>query len=108
MDAHAHAPDEHAHPNPGLYTKIAVTLVILTALEVAVYYVESIRAYLIPILIVLMMVKFALVAMYYMHLKQDARLFIGLFVFPILIAVGIILALVALFGVGHPTLPGGP
>ena len=108
MDAHAHAPEEHAHPAPGLYAKIAVTLVILTALEVAVYYVESIRAYLIPILIVLMIVKFALVAMYYMHLKQDAKLFTGLFVFPILIAVGIIMALVALFKVGHPTLPGGP
>ena len=51
MDAHAHAPGEQAHPTPGLYTKIAVTLVILTALEVAVYYVESIQAYLIPILV---------------------------------------------------------
>lgn len=110
MDAHAPAHSstgEHAHPAPGLYAKIAVTLVILTALEVAVYYVESIRAYLIPILIVLMIVKFALVAMYYMHLKQDAKLFVGLFVFPILIAVGIILALIALFRVGHPTIPGG-
>jgi caa(3)-type oxidase subunit IV len=109
MDAHASAHSstgEHAHPAPGLYAKIAVTLVILTALEVAVYYVESVRAYLIPILIVLMIIKFALVAMYYMHLKQDAKLFVGLFVFPILIAVGIILALIALFGVGHPTLPG--
>lgn len=107
MDAHAHAPGEQAHPTPGLYAKIAVTLVILTALEVAVYYVESIRAYLVPILMVMMIIKFALVAMYYMHLKQDAKLFTGLFVFPILIAVGIILALVALFGVAHPTLPGG-
>jgi caa(3)-type oxidase subunit IV len=106
MDAHAHAPEEHAHPTPGLYTKIAVTLVILTALEVAVYYVESIRAYLVPILIVLMIVKFALVAMYYMHLKQDARLFTGLFVFPILLAIGIIFALIALFSVGHPAMPG--
>lgn len=106
MDAPAHAPNEASHPTPGLYTKIAVTLVILTALEVAVYYVESIRAYLIPILIVLMIVKFALVGMYYMHLKQDAKLFTGLFVFPILLAVGLILALIALFGVAHPTLPG--
>jgi cytochrome c oxidase subunit 4 len=104
MDAHASG--AHAHPTPGLYTKIAVTLVILTALEVAVYYVESIRAYLVPILIILMIVKFALVAMYYMHLKQDAKFFTGLLVLPILIAIGIILALIALFGVAHPTLPG--
>ena len=26
--------------------------------------------------------KFALVAMFYMHLKQDSRLFTGVFVFP--------------------------
>jgi cytochrome c oxidase subunit 4 len=115
MDAHAHAhphahhaPGEEDHPRAGTYTRIAVTLVILTALEVAVYYVESIRAYLVPILIVLMIIKFALVAMYYMHLKQDSRLFSGLFVFPIIIAVIIIIALIALFKVPHPTLPAGP
>jgi caa(3)-type oxidase subunit IV len=103
-DAHAH-PGEHAHPTAATYTKIAVTLVILTALEVAVYYVESIRAYLVPILIILMIVKFALVAMYYMHLKQDSKLFSGLFVFPIILAVGIILALIILFSVKHPQMP---
>lgn len=100
MDAHAH-PAEHSHPTPATYTKVAVTLVILTALEVAVYYVESVRHYLVPILLVLMAVKFALVAGYYMHLKQDSRLFSGLFVFPIIIAATIILALIALFSVAH-------
>ena len=104
MDVHA-TTGEHDHPTAATYTKIAVTLVILTALEVAVYYVESIRAYLVPILIVLMIVKFALVAMYYMHLKQDSKLFSGLFVFPILIAIVVIIALIALFSVKHPTLP---
>jgi cytochrome c oxidase subunit 4 len=100
MEAHAH-PQEHAHPTPGTYTKVAVTLVILTALEVAVYYVESVGRYLVPILLVLMAVKFALVAGYYMHLKQDSKLFSGLFVFPIIIAATIILALIALFSVAH-------
>jgi len=103
-EAHAH-PEEHAHPTPGTYAKIAVTLVILTALEVAVYYVESIRTYLVPILIVLMAVKFALVAMFYMHLKQDSKLFSGLFVFPIIIAVVIIGALILLFSIKHPQMP---
>ena len=40
--------------------------------------------------------KFALVAMYYMHLKQDSRLFTGVFVFPLIIAVVIIVALILL------------
>lgn len=100
MEAHAD-PQEHSHPTAATYTRIAVTLVILTAFEVAVYYVESIRAYLVPILLVLMVIKFALVAMYYMHLKQDAKLFSGLFIFPIIIAVVIILALIALFSVNE-------
>ena len=41
-------------------------------------------------------VKFALVAMFYMHLKQDSRLFSGVFVFPLIIATVIILALIVL------------
>lgn len=108
----SHSPNVHApehggqpHPTAATYAKIAVTLVILTALEVAVYYVESIRAYLVPILVILMIVKFALVAMFYMHLKQDSKLFSGLFVFPIIIAVSIIIALLLLFGVTHPQMP---
>ena len=103
MEAHAQT-HEHAHPTAATYSKIALTLVILTAFEVAVYYVESVRAWLVPILLVLMTIKFALVAMYYMHLKPDSRLFTGLFVFPILIAVVIILALIALFSV-HTLMP---
>ena len=98
---------EHDHPTAATYAKIAVTLVILTALEVAVYYVESIRHYLVPILLILMAIKFALVAMFYMHLKQDSKLFSGLFVFPIIIAVVVILALIALFSVVHPSLTAG-
>jgi heme/copper-type cytochrome/quinol oxidase subunit 4 len=36
------------------------------------------------------------VAMFYMHLKQDHRLFTGVFVFPLIIATVIILALIVL------------
>jgi len=104
VEAQAH-PEEHEHPSAGTYAKIAVTLVILTALEVAVYYVNSVRAYLVPMLIVLMIIKFALVAMYYMHLKQDSKLFSGLFIFPIMIAVVIIVALFLLFSLKHPQMP---
>ena len=41
-------------------------------------------------------IKFALVAMYYMHLKNDSKLFSGVFVFPLIIAAVVILALIAL------------
>lgn len=41
--------------------------------------------------------KFVLVAMFYMHLKQDPRLLANLFVMPLLIAAVIIAALIILF-----------
>ena len=34
--------------------------------------------------------------MYYMHLKKDSKLFSGVFVFPLIIAAVVILALIAL------------
>ena len=37
MDAHTAAPDEHAHPTPGVYAKVGFILFVLTALEVALY-----------------------------------------------------------------------
>jgi len=37
------------------------------------------------------------VAMFYMHLKQDSKIFSGLFVFPLIIATVIIGALLLLF-----------
>jgi heme/copper-type cytochrome/quinol oxidase subunit 4 len=36
------------------------------------------------------------VAMFYMHLKQDHKLFSGVFVFPLIIAAFIIVALIVL------------
>jgi cytochrome c oxidase subunit 4 len=114
MTAHA-ATAEHAHPTPGVYLRIALILFVLTALEVSGFEVArrgapaalaSIVAPIITeILIVLSAAKFALVAMFYMHLKQDSRLFSTLFVFPILIATVIIIALLTLFSYLHQLHP---
>ena len=97
---------EHGHPTPSTYAKIGLVLFILTALEVGLYeitYGESagsfghaIQPFFIPVLLFLSAIKFALVAMYYMHLKNDSKLFSGVFVFPIIIATVIILGLIAL------------
>ena len=48
---------------------------------------------------VLSVVKFALVAMFFMHLKFDHRLFSTMFVVGVLLATGILIALLALFRV---------
>ncbi len=99
--------DTHSHPGWRTYVTIAVILFALTALEVAAYEVaernmpgffgQFVARMFVPILLVLSALKFALVAMFYMHLRQDHKLFSGLFVFPILIAIVVILALLGLF-----------
>jgi cytochrome c oxidase subunit IV len=110
MDAHASpttaSAEEHTHPSSGTYIKIGIVLFVLTALEVGLYeftYGEhagatgaSLQPFFVPLLLLLSAIKFALVAMFYMHLKQDHRLFTGVFVFPLIIATVIILALIVL------------
>jgi cytochrome c oxidase subunit 4 len=107
MTSHVTAADEHApaHPTPGTYTKVGLVLFILTALEVALYEITfgehagslgDLTKVFVPMLLTLSAAKFALVAMFYMHLRQDSRLFTGVFVFPLTIAAIIILALAAL------------
>ncbi len=92
------APSEHPHPGAKEYLAIAAVLTVLTAIEVAVFYVPSMKPILVPTLLVLSTIKFSLVAMFYMHLKFDHRLFSWLFVVPMAIAAMVILALLKLFG----------
>jgi cytochrome c oxidase subunit 4 len=79
----------HAHPGPAEYVKIAVILAIVTAAEVAVYYVPSLQRALVPILLAMATVKFAMVVMWFMHLRFDSRLFTGLFVTGMILAGGV-------------------
>ena|SRR5205823_8354680 len=88
---------EHAHPTVDVYLRVAAALVILTVLEVGVFYVPAFRPVLVPVLLVLSAVKFALVVMFYMHLKADNKFFTFLFGAPLLLAVGVMAALLFLF-----------
>jgi caa(3)-type oxidase subunit IV len=107
MDAHVSTTATEHEPSPaGTYVKIGIVLFVLTALEVGLYeftYGEhagatghALQPFFVPLLLALSAAKFALVAMYYMHLKHDSRLFTGVFVFPLIIAVVIIVALILL------------
>jgi cytochrome c oxidase subunit 4 len=97
----AHAPAEHEHPTAKKYLGIAILLTIITVVEVAIFYMPSMKPMLPPILLTLSALKFAIVAMFYMHLKFDHRLFSWVFVVPMCFAAAIILALLALFSYSH-------
>ena len=105
---------EHAHPSVGTYLRVAAILVILTVLEVGVFYVPAFHVVLVPTLLALSAVKFALVVLFYMHLKMDSRFFSFLFGGPFLLAVVVLVALLFLFfgqftlrGVGGGGVGGG-
>jgi cytochrome c oxidase subunit 4 len=90
----------HAHPSVRVYLSIAAILTAVTVMEVGIYYIPAIRetALLAPILLTLSAGKFALVVMFYMHLKPDSKLFTALFTAPLLLAAAVVLALMTLMG----------
>jgi cytochrome c oxidase subunit 4 len=92
--------DEPHHPTWKEYKWVALILFLITVVEVAAYYIPAFvasRAF-VPSLIFMSVVKFAIVVMYYMHLKYDAKLFRALFLGPLAIAVISVIALLFLFG----------
>lgn len=93
------------HGPPGTvatYVKVALVLTVITIIEVAATYIRALSPILIPALLVLSLAKFALVGLFFMHLRDDARVLSVLFVGPLLIAAGIVLALIALIAAVMP------
>src|SRR5574341_965167 len=86
------------HPGTGTYLAIAAVLFIITIVEVGVFYVPAFKPILAPVLLTLSALKFALVVMFYMHLKQDSKLFTFVFGGPLLLATAVMLGLLFLFG----------
>ncbi len=87
---------EHGHASDALYVKVFIVLFLITAAEVATYVVD-VGDFLIPALIVMMSVKFALVVGFFMHLRFDSRLLTWVFVAGLLLAVAVYIAMVTTF-----------
>jgi len=96
MDTSATRPVGHA--SVATYIKVALVLTAVTAIEVGAIYIRALHPILVPTLLVLSLAKFSLVALFFMHLRYDSRTLSFLFVGPLLIAIVIILALIALIG----------
>ncbi len=69
---------EQGHPTAGTYLRVAAILVVLTVLEVGVFYVPAFHPVLVPTLLVLSACKFALVVLFYMQLALAAVVMVAL------------------------------
>lgn len=90
---------DHEHPGYMTYLVVAAVLTVITALEVAIFYIPALSGVIVPLLLTLSAGKFVLVVMFYMHLKMDSRIFTGVFLAPMLLAVFLVVALILLFNV---------
>jgi cytochrome c oxidase subunit 4 len=81
---------ERPHPGPGEYVKIAVILAIVTMVEVGAYYISGLpNRVLSASLLVMMVIKFALVGLWFMHLRFDSKIFRRLFIAGIILALAV-------------------
>jgi cytochrome c oxidase subunit 4 len=86
------------HPSPKEYIRIAIVLGIVTAAEVGVYYLELARGLLIPLLFGFAAIKFALVVLWYMHLRFDSKTYARFFMLGLAGAVTLYTIVLITFG----------
>jgi cytochrome c oxidase subunit 4 len=95
MDGHG----QGGHSSPARYWAIGGILTVITAVEVAIFYIPALSGIVVPALLSLSGAKFLLVVMFFMHLKFDSRIFSGLFLAGMILAMFMTTALVVLYKV---------
>lgn len=93
-EPHVDHDDAHEHPSDWAYIKIALILAVFTGIEVLTYFESALpifenNAVTITTLMVLMVIKFWLVATWFMHLRFDNPIFGRLFVAGLVLATGV-------------------
>jgi len=100
----AHDTHHVHHPEPKDYVRVAAVLAVLTALEVALYYLETgtgenVPGWLFPVaLLMLSAIKFFLVVAYFMHLRYEKTLLSRFFSVGATLAIGLYLITLAVLG----------
>ncbi len=89
---------DDAHPTDTHYVRIAVILAVLTAMEVSLSYVKALKGMvLVAPLLIIMAIKFGMVALHFMHLKWDSKVLTRLFYAGLFLAVGVYIAALSTF-----------
>ncbi|HEY5663356.1 MAG TPA: cytochrome C oxidase subunit IV family protein [Ilumatobacter sp.] len=96
--AHGEAHHSDEHWSDLKYVQLALVLAGITAIEVALsYMVDDLGALFLPLLLILMVIKFFSVVLFFMHLKFDSRLFGLLFYTGLGLAVAVYIAALLTF-----------
>ena len=93
------------HPTPQRYVMIAAILVVATAAEVGLYYLEGDvpDGLIIAFLLMFAVIKFVLVASWYMHLRTDKPIFRRFFVLGVVAAISLYLIVLTTLHVFSPS-----
>ena len=87
---HHDADDHGGHWTDLQYVKLAIALAIVTAIEVALsYMVDDLGKAFLPLLLILMLVKFFAVVLFFMHLRFDSKVLTRVFYAGLLLAVAV-------------------
>ena len=69
----------------------------ITVMEVSTYYLKPSRSILIPVLFTFTVIKFALVVLWFMHLKFDSRVYSRLFIMGLSFAITLYIVVLLMF-----------
>ncbi|HYE89593.1 MAG TPA: cytochrome C oxidase subunit IV family protein [Terriglobales bacterium] len=86
------------HAGLRTYLVVAGILTVVTALEFAVLYIRALTPIVVPLLLVMSAGKFALVVLFFMHLRYDHRTLWWVFGGALVVATGLVVALTTLTG----------
>jgi cytochrome c oxidase subunit 4 len=92
-----HADDHGDHASDTLYIQIALGLAVLTGMEVAWPYIVDDGPILMWPLLIVMAIKFVIIAAFFMHLKFDSKILTRVFYSGLFLAVGVYVAALCTF-----------
>ena len=98
-EALAEEPELVKHPGPAEYVTVAIVLAVATAFEVGLYYLNLPHSLLVALLLFFAVVKFSLVALWFMHLRFDSRIFGRMFVVGLGLAISVYMVVLLTFRV---------
>jgi cytochrome c oxidase subunit 4 len=97
--SHADTAHDHAdHPTDNYFIKVALVLAVVTALETSTYWwPKSLETVGLVTLLVMMVIKFFMIILIFMHLKFDSKVFSLMFYIGLGLAISVYIVMLMTF-----------